>query len=265
MINWRESPWEKEWNRLVKQENAYLKQGTAKKDSALNRLLAEKVPPKLQETLNAAFAKAFRLVFDKGTDLIEKTYKREDAERQFKIRNYAVELKEDRKGLRQFSRQANRTGQKNLLLSGIEGVGLGALGIGLPDIPLFVGMLLKSIYEIALHFGYTYESPEERYFILEMIQTALSYGDDLNVGNQRINDFIENGRLPEEYRQERRIEETAAVLSNELLYMKFLQGIPLLGAVGGMYDAIYLQKVQKYAKLKYHRRFLYDRKDRAKL
>lgn len=187
------SPWKKEWNRLVKQENAYLKQGTAKKDSALNRLLAEKVPPKLQETLNAAFAKVFRLVFDKGTDLIEKTYKREDAERQFKIRNYAVGLKEDRKGLRQFSRQANRTGQKNLLLSGIEGVGL---------------------------------------------------------GNQRINDFIEHGRLPAAYRQESRIEETAAILSNELLYMKFLQGIPLLGAVGGMYDAIYLQKVQNYASQK---------------
>lgn len=39
------------------------------------------------------------------------------------------------------------------MISGVEGVGLGLLGIGLPDIPLFTAVILKSVYEIALSYG----------------------------------------------------------------------------------------------------------------
>lgn len=38
--------------------------------------------------------------------------------------------------------------------------------------------------------------------------------------------------------------------------MKFLQGIPIVGAVGGAYDVIYLKQIIEYANLKYERRFL---------
>ena len=38
-------------------------------------------------------------------------------------------------------------------------------------------MILKNIYETALHYGYSYESREEKYFILLLIQGAISYGD----------------------------------------------------------------------------------------
>ena len=37
--------------------------------------------------------------------------------------------------------------------------------------------------------------------------------------------------------------------------MKFLQGIPVVGAVGGIYDAVYMKQVMEYAELKYRRRF----------
>ncbi|MEG2174486.1 MAG: hypothetical protein RR135_03240, partial [Oscillospiraceae bacterium] len=56
--------WQKEWDSLAKREKAYLKQNAGKKASALNTLLADNVPQKLQKTLNVAFAKAFRLMFD---------------------------------------------------------------------------------------------------------------------------------------------------------------------------------------------------------
>ena len=45
-------------------------------------------------------------------------------------------------------------------------------------------------------------------------------------------------------------------MSKELLYMKFLQGIPVVGAVGGAYDVVYLKQITEYANLKYERRFL---------
>ena len=51
------------------------------------------------------------------------------------------------------------------------------------------------------------------------------------------------------------ISRTSRMLSRELLYMKFLQGIPVVGAVGGAYDAIYMKQIAVYAKLKYQKRF----------
>lgn len=42
----------------------------------------------------------------------------------------------------------------------------------------------------------------------------------------------------------------------KLSYMKFLQGIPIAGIIGGMYDAVYLKRIADYADMKYKRRFL---------
>ena len=50
--------------------------------------------------------------------------------------------------------------------------------------------------------------------------------------------------------------EASHALSSELLYMKFLQGIPIAGIIGGMYDAVYLKRIADYADMKYKRRFL---------
>lgn len=49
----------------------------------------EKVPQKLQETLDAAFAKAFTLIFQKGSSVIEKTYQKDEFEKNYQIQEYA--------------------------------------------------------------------------------------------------------------------------------------------------------------------------------
>lgn len=41
--------------------------------------------------------------------------------------------------------------------------------------------------------------------------------------------------------------------------MKFLQGIPLVGVLGGFYDAIYMKYIASYSTLKYRRRYLYKK------
>ena len=69
--------------------------------------------------------------------------------------------------------------------------------------------------------------------------------------------------LPEEYQDKEQIEQTAGSLSKELLYIKFLQGIPVVGAVGGAYDAVYMKRITEYAELKYRHRYLDEwKKDR---
>ena len=42
--------------------------------------------------------------------------------------------------------------------------------------------------------------------------------------------------------------------------MKILQGIPIVGAIGGAYDVVYLKKITEYANLKYKKRFLVKKK-----
>ncbi len=264
----RVSPLEKEWTKIENQELKYLNKRMEKKDSRLNQLLEKKVPENLQNTLDHAFSKAFYLIFEKGTGIIEKTYKKEELEKEYKIKEYTAQIKEDKKSLKAFSKKANGSGNLNLLLSGISGVGLGVLGIGIPDIVLFTGMMLKSIYEIALNYGFDYEKEEEKKFILLVIRGAMSYGEELEDINEELNEFMVTGNFREDSMEvvvsgkeplKQMIEQAAGCLSKELLYMKFLQGIPVVGAAGGAYDAIYMKKVVEYAKIKYQRRFLLKR------
>ncbi|MDY4430828.1 EcsC family protein, partial [Evtepia sp.] len=58
------------------------------------------------------------------------------------------------------------------------------------------------------------------------------------------------------YDKQVQIQRAAGGLSRELLYMKFLQGIPLVGAVGGVFNLVYMKQISGYANLKYQRRFL---------
>ncbi len=251
---------DKEWNRLLKQERKYIERRLEKKESLINQKLAEKIPDKLQETLHAAFYKAFVMIFEKGTGIIEKTYKREAIEQDYKIGQYAVEVKQNKKALRTLSKNASYSGVGNMALSGAMGIGMGALGIGLPDIPLFTGMIFKSIYEIALRYGYNYEKQEERTYILLLIQGAVSYGEALKEIDQEVNTYIETGKFLGNIDKEEQLKKAAAVLSKELLYMKFLQGIPIIGVVGGAYDVIYMKQITEYAELKYRHRYLYEQR-----
>lgn len=254
----RQNRWEKEWTALEKKEARYLmRRREEKTSSALQQKLEEKIPEKLEETLNTAFIKAFDLVFEKGTGLIEKTYNKDQQKTDYQVREYAAGLKESRKTVKAFGRQSQGTRMKNLMISGVEGVGLGLLGIGLPDIPLFTAVILKSVYEIALSYGFEYESEKEQWVILKMIETALKKGEELERNNSLLNAWIDQNGIGETVKgRKEQSKETAAALAEALLYMKFLQGIPVVGVAGGAADTVYLKKITDYAELKYKRRFL---------
>ena len=250
--------WEREYTRLWKREKRFLEQNRVERTPYLNRKLEPVVPKTLQKTLESAFEKAFSTVFEKGTGLIEGVSGRQKREQEYLLRRYAAQLQPDSRSLRAFSRAAAGTGRKNLLLSGVEGVGLGLVGVGLPDVVLFTGMLLKSLCELAVNYGYPWDDAEERRFVLELIRTALSCREELRAGNTELNRFLQEGEWAAPAPQEELRRSAAAALSQNLLYMKFLQGIPVAGAVGGVWDAVVLERVQRYAELKYRRRFLLD-------
>lgn len=256
----KKTPMEAELAKLEKQETRFLEKRKDKKDSFLNQKLEEKVPAGMQDKLDAAFAKAFQLVFEKGTGIIEKTYNKEKLEQEYEINQFATETKQNRKALKAFSKKAGKSGAVNLALSGASGIGLGLLGVGIPDIPLFTGMILKQVYETALNYGFEYESEQEKYFILKIIQGSVTYGESLVEIDDQLNLYMKEEQIPEDTDMKQVIEETAGCLSKELLYMKFLQGIPVAGAVGGAYDAIYMKRIAEYSEMKYRRRFYENRK-----
>lgn len=254
------SAWEKEYRQVWRREQRFLRKYGTEKQSLLDQKLDPLVPAKLRETLHAAFIKAFTVVFEKGTGAIDAVSRQEERRRACQVHGYAADLRESRKNLRAFSKAAGSAGRVNLALAGVEGVGLGLLGVGLPDVPLFTAMVLKSVYETAASFGFSYDSPEERSFVLRLLEAALSRGEELERRNASLNRYIQEGRWPEPAELPEQIRHTARRLSGELLYMKFLQGVPVAGVVGGAYDAVCLHRVQTYAAIKYQRRFLLDRR-----
>ena len=93
-----------------------------------------------------------------------------------------------------------------------------------------------------------------------LIQGSVAYGEKLEEIDEQVNQYIRNEQIPDYVDTDKLIKQTAGCLSKELLYMKFLQGIPVARAIGGAYDAIYMKRIAEYSELKYRRRFYEKRK-----
>lgn len=257
----RKTALQKEWELLRRREERYLARHGEKKENALTAKLEAVIPAGLQSTLNTAFYKAFQLIFEKGTGIIEKSYPAEERKKNFLINDYSADVRQNKKNLRSFGKAAASAQRGNVLLSAAAGTGMGLLGIGIPDIPLFTSLLLKNIYEISASYGYDYKLPREQHFILLLIEGAVSEGERLHQLDGRINTAVQGGELNLPGDGQEQLRRCADALARELLCMKFLQGIPIVGAVGGACDALIMGRVSDYARLKYQRRLL-ERKSR---
>lgn len=251
---------EKEWQKLLREEEIFLTRNTPAPKSGWQEKIAKYVPEKLENTLNTAFYKAFEMIFEKGTGIIEKTYQKEKKEQNYKINEYTAEVRNTRRALRAFGREAAVCKSLNTAVSALEGVGMGVLGMGIPDIPIFLGVILKSIYEIALSYGFSYDTREEQMFILKLIETSLSHTTKLQECNMELNLWIQNTERGFESAWDEQIRRTSDALSKELLYLKFVQGVPVIGVVGGLSDMVYQKKISDFAALKYKRRFLENKR-----
>ena len=253
------SPLHTEYRKACAQELKFLEKRIDKKDSGLSAMLADKVPAGLQSALDKAFEKSFSLIFEKGTGIIEKSYDKEKTRQSFQLDDYIATIKNDKKSIRAISSRASGSSLGNTIISGVSGASMGFIGVGIPDIAIFTGLMLKTLYQMALNFGYDYEKEEEKQFILMLIQGAVSYGDELLKINDELNYFIHHKHFPQGLNIAENIKKAAKSLSDEMLYIKFLQGIPLVGAIGGGYDALYMNKVASYASMKYNYRYLNGR------
>lgn len=227
------------------------------KSVPVKTLLEKKIPEKVYTGLESAFCTGFSLVFRQGRKIIEKTYKKEEFQRQHVLRDWKIKTEGSRGDLQQMDKSARRSDGRNLAATTAEGIALGAMGVGLPDIVLFLTTLLKGIYESATHYGIDYESREEQYLILKMMSASLQTGNNWVWENNSVNRFLEAEKpeVTEELFQ-KQLKKTASAFAVDMLLLKFIQGMPVVGVLGGAANPLYYNKVMKYVALKYRKRYL---------
>ena len=255
--NKRDKVLQKELLSVEKQEKKLQKAFVKAKNPLLKATLGDKIPKKVYTGLESTFCKGFSLVFNQGRSIIEKSYKKEELQSNHTIRDFAVQLKGGRKELKAVHKSAKRSDGLNMVVTTAEGLALGALGIGMPDIVLFISTLLKGVYETALNYGFDYELPEEQYMILNMMAASLITGEERIEWDDMIDGMIED--MPREVSQtvlDEQIRETASVFAMDMLILKFIQGLPVVGIFGGVANPIYYNRVMKYVRLKYRKRYL---------
>lgn len=218
----------------------------------------EKIPEGLYDKLQQAFYLGFKAVFEKGNAIIEKTYDKETLALQHRVYDESFEQLNKKKGLKALNKLAGKGNLRNLGITALEGTGLGLLGIGLPDIPIFIGVVLKSVYEISVSYGYDYTRQDEQYFILKLIEAALAADEKKAACNTEVDKLIgffqQNTAIGYDFDLQMR--HTADSFATDMLCIKFLQGLPIVGVVGGPANVMYCKKISDYARLKYQKRYL---------
>ena len=52
------------------------------------------------------------------------------------------------------------------------------------------------------------------------------------------------------------MQETASAFALDMLLLKFIQGLPVVGVLGGAANPVYYNKIMKYIQIKYRKRYL---------
>lgn len=248
----------RELKRVEQQEKEFLKKRKTRKTTLLNTVAEDRIPKEMQTKLQEAFVKAFQVIFDRGMLTVERTINRRGIENRWEENIHHAQILRDSSSMRNLSREAAKDSLRSMLLTGASGVGLGVLGIGLPDIPVFAGMMIRDVCTRALNYGFHYDSDEEKYFILLVIRGAFLFGKDLEDLNTKANRFMKTSQIPDNTSLEAETALTAQAISSEILTSKFLQSLPIVGMVGGAYDVLYMARLAEYSDLKYRKRMLDD-------
>ena len=88
----------------------------------------------------------------------------------------------------------------------------------------------------------------------------MSYGDKLDDCQRRLDEFAERVGTGYVVLSEDEVGEqlcaAASALADELLFLKFVQGIPIVGVVGGLSNPVILNRIRRFALQNYQYRML---------
>lgn len=235
---------EKQLEKLIRKERALLEKPPIK----LGKPILEKAPEPLVKALNQGFTKAFELLMERGSGLIGKT-----------LPASSPAPNVGRVALAQWNLRAQGGVLGNQMLGAVDGTLLGVLGIGLPDIPVLLALLLKTIYQAAEDCGFSHDGPGERLFQIQLLCAAFGEGQQAvedSAAADRTGWLLDQGRqVPGELAPW--VRKASQLLALRLTAAKALQGLPVVGAAGGAANWWAIGRAGTLASLKYRKRALY--------
>ncbi|NDO47794.1 EcsC family protein [Clostridium sp. MD294] len=251
----------KQLEKIEKKEKKYLSKKENRlycKKKAVEEMIEQKVPEKVKQAIEKAFFKGFLVLLEKGTSVIEKTYDKEKILWQHQFYENRFEQNRKNRQFQKIVKNANQCNRINIAITAVEGGVLGVLGIGLPDIPLFLAIILKGIYQTALQYGFDYNDKREQIYILRLIRAAMIEQKQkvaLNILVEETAMCIEK-EIAVPYNFEEEVKQTSQLLSHAMLTAKMIQGVPVIGVAGSGYNAVVYHTILKYCNIKYKKRYL---------
>ena len=242
---------------LLYQDQA-VKKAVAQRTDAWKNRVAEKVPDTLEDTLKKAFSSAFRMAFQAGSTFIDKTYDTDKLKKEYIKKRVVMQTQGDRFAIKKERQQGKMRHLKNLGFTATEGIGLGALGIGLPDIPILIGNLVRICRVTANSYGIDVQRQNEQIYMLMLIRIILldnAARAELQKEMDTLSVSIEHGEaIVLDFDKE--VEKTANQLAQGMLFSHFIMGLPIVGMAGGLYNTVIVSRLQQLAEVKYDIRLL---------
>lgn len=217
---------QKALDRIQKKEQKYLEK-TAVHSGIMDKI---SIPEKAQTALTAAFAQGLGWMMEKGDGLIRRGISEAEIRQAFLEQDSQANQRIGRRQLRAIGAKARRVRRCGSGAALAEGIGLGVLGIGLPDIPLFLGVLLRGIYQIALSYGVDVRQEGEQVYLMLLLACAAAPERERQDRLDQIAREIQAGKAAQENLQLTK-QEAAESLAQGMLTAKFIQGLPLVGVV----------------------------------
>ncbi|WP_071432260.1 EcsC family protein [Angelakisella massiliensis] len=254
---------QRELNRMQRKENKkLLREADRTQPGPVERLgkkVEQHLPSQGVAAAEAAFQKGFGMLFEQGLPLVEKTAGGE--KRRLWGRENARQLEQEPSlsRLKEMDRQARGAMTQNQAVTLAEGGGLGLLGVGIPDIPLFLGMMLRTLCQIGASYGFDFQSPGERLYLLSLIRLSVSKGKERLTAAQetdRLAHWLDGEGAPPQEAEQESIARTSHLLAGQITSLKLLQGVPVVGVLGGAANLNILTALGETARLKYRQRRL---------
>lgn len=261
-------------NRLEKKEERLLakpEQSSVLRDltAPMTERLYEKIPQRAKQAadysaeksaqaLEKAFEKSFDVVLEKGSGFIGRFCGEKKKLEQYQ--SFAQKPLSSWE-LYRLGCAAAVQASANMVFSSVQGGVMGVFGIGLPDVPIFLGAVFKTLFELSLRFGYPYDLPQEQ--IYQMLLICAAVGSE----QERRRSALDADKVAQEIRRgssvsidrEQAKKRAAKALCSAAMSGKIVQGVPIVGVYGGFRNGVLLKKIGSVAAVKYQQRMLRER------
>lgn len=220
--------------------------------------IENKIPEKLEGTLVTAFTAAFKVVFEEGQPLIKKTFDEQVLKTEYVDKRVGMQTKGDRSLIKKLRRAAEKRHLVSLGVATTEGVGLGILGIGLPDIPILIGNMIRTCTVSAKGHGINTDRRDEQVYMLRLIRLAALPSSEREIPNAELDELgasIDKG-IDQPLDLETEMQKTAEQLAMTMLFSRFVMGMPVVGVAGGLYNPVIISQLHQLAEIKYEIRLL---------